>query len=100
MNRTQQLYQKWEQATNKMAKDFIESHYGEGVDFYWVGDEIGDFLFVNNDFHDFGNICYAIKHGYKVEDLILYLEYRRIEGDKGNKHILNFKHYMTEKRNK
>lgn len=31
----------WEEATNKLAEEFVKVYHGEEMDWYWIGDEVG-----------------------------------------------------------
>ena len=44
------LLKNWEEATEALTFEFILKYFDEGADTYWIGDEIGGVLFVNDWF--------------------------------------------------
>lgn len=53
----------WEKATQELADAFIKKYYDEDVVSYWVGDEMGEVLAVNDQFWNIGNIVDALRWG-------------------------------------
>lgn len=60
---TKQLIKNWEIATQAIADEFVRKYYGDDVsEMFWVGDEIGDVLVVNDQFWNVNNMLEAFKY--------------------------------------
>ena len=58
----------WEQATDNLRGVFIEKYFSDvSVDSYWVGDEIGGILFINDFFFNLSNMVDYLKYDYLEE---------------------------------
>ena len=64
----------WEKATQELADAFVEKYYGKDADVYWVSDEIGDILVVNDQFWNVGNIVDALRWNCSEERLFEWYE--------------------------
>lgn len=52
----------YENAVNKIADDFVEKYYRKyDPDSWWIGNQVGGVLAVNDDFWDFYQILQATK---------------------------------------
>jgi hypothetical protein len=58
---TKTLTKKWEEATQDITDVFILNYFGKDADWYWISDEIGSVLFVNDYFFNFERILEAVK---------------------------------------
>ncbi len=70
-------FKQWEIATQNITNIFTEKYF-KGVisDIYWVADEVGGVLCVNDYFFSLGDITDFIRYDYKVEDMFKYYDYR------------------------
>lgn len=65
----------WEKATQELADAFVEKYYGEDAsDVYWISDEIGDILAINDQFWNVGNMVEAIRWKCSEERLFEWYE--------------------------
>jgi len=66
--------EKWEQATTELAIEFVKKYHGEQAlkDMRFVGDEIGDVLDVNCEFHDLHRITDALRYEATKEQFFEY----------------------------
>ena len=70
-------FKQWEIATQNITNIFTEKYF-KGVisDIYWVADEVGGVLTVNDYFFNLSDIIDFIRYDYKVEDMFEYYDYR------------------------
>ena len=68
----------WENATSELAYAFINHYFGkdEDQDWYWVADNIGDVLFVNDRFFNVSDLVDFIKYNYSKSQMFGYYDYR------------------------
>ena len=60
----------WEKATQKLADAFVKKYYGEDLsEYFWVGDEVGDFLQANYQFWTVRNMVDALRYDCSKERL-------------------------------
>jgi len=65
----------WELATHNLTNVFTDKYFKDCVsDIYWVGDEVGGVLCVNDYFFDIGRICEAIRYNTSIKRLFEYYE--------------------------
>jgi len=62
-------------AVERLREIFLEKYFDEDPDFYWVGDQIGGVLFVNDFFFSVENIIVCLKLKIKSEDLFSWYDY-------------------------
>ena len=84
----------WEIATHNLTNVFTNRYFKNSVsDIYWVGDEVGGVLCVNDYFFDIGRICEAIRYNTSVKRLFEYYD-KEIEFAMRDKYMpVNFKVY-------
>jgi len=65
----------WELATHNLTNVFTEKYFKNSVsDIYWVGDEVGGVLCVNDYFFDIGRISEAIRYNTSIKRLFEYYD--------------------------
>ena len=90
----------WEEATQKLAIHFVHTYFEEPeylVDWWWVADNIGDVLFVNDYWFQLERIVEAIISDATFEQLTDYYEYEYEHSQSDNCGIpppINFKNYL------
>jgi len=84
----------WELATHNLTNVFTNRYFKNSVsDIYWVGDEVGGVLCVNDYFFDIGRICEAIRYNTSSKRLFEYYE-KEVEFAMRDKNMLvSFKVY-------
>lgn len=69
------LLQAWEKATQELADAFVEKYYGEDAsEIFWVGDEIGDLLMINDYCWNVGNMVDAFRWKCSKKRLLEWYE--------------------------
>ena len=86
----------WEKATQELAEAFTKKYYtyeeGGEAEVRWVGDEIGDYLFINDeDFYSADRMLDALKLNATYEQLNQFAFY---EVFKDKKQAINFRNFV------
>lgn len=83
---------KWEQETDRLANLFVRHYFDREADTYWVADEIGGVLYVNDHFFDLNDIVDFIRYRYSKKKMFEYYDYAlKMHEDK--KTLINIKNY-------
>lgn len=82
-NKTQQILSEWEIATNKLSQHFVTQYFDKDAEVWWVADDIGDVLVVNDYFFNLKQVVEFIKYRYSREMLFEYYEYSLNLAEKG-----------------
>jgi len=90
----------WERATNNLVAMFIELYFDEDTDFYWIADEIGGVLNVNDYFFNLDTITDALRYDATSDALFRYYDLDLDASMKGEKVGVNFKNYIKGMRPK
>ena len=94
------LLEEYENSVNVLTKQFIEKYYCDedididDVDMYWIGDAVGEIVFINDNYWNFNNIVEALKMDYPKDKLFDWYEYsydQAMEGKPG----LTMKNFLT-----
>ena len=64
-----------EKAITKFTDYFIKRYFGKDVDMFWVGDEVGDVLYVNDYFFDLNKMIDYVKYDYSFDELYDHYHY-------------------------
>ena len=82
----------WNTATQMLADAFVEKYYGEDATYtYWVGGEVGDIFFINDDFYDVTRMRQALELNATLEQL---QDYQEMEMEIEARPKVNFKNYV------
>lgn len=66
----------WSEATENLAEYFASFYFGKDFTKYWVADEIGGCLVVNEDyFFNVGDMFEFLYFGYNVKQMFDYYHY-------------------------
>ncbi len=72
---TKKLIKNYEIAVQALADTFAKKYYGKDYNMYWVGDEIGDVLTINDEFWNVDRIVEAFKCKPTQEQLFDFYYY-------------------------
>lgn len=78
------LLQDWDIATSALTEHFIKKFFGNDAEWWWVSDDIGTVLYVNDFFFEIHEIVMALKLKPTITQLIKYYFQRDVtQGGKG-----------------
>jgi hypothetical protein len=91
----------WERATEGLKHRFVERYFGDDAEYYWIADEIGSVLYVNDRFFNLSDLVDFLKYGYTANQMFKYydecLEARTKDLDKP---FINIKNWIKLKKQK
>ncbi len=88
------ILKNWEDETELLATYFINRYFGNDTEHYWVCDEIGSVLVVNDYFFNVGDMVEFIRGNYSKDKMFEYYDYSlRCHEDK--KSPINIKTYRN-----
>ena len=88
------LVEEWEDICISLAYTFISRYFDDTDNWWWVGQEIGGILCVNDYyFFDVNRIIQAFKLKASYEQLMNYHE-AEVEDRQEGKHLVNFTNYV------
>jgi hypothetical protein len=67
--------QMWEEATESLRLLFVDKYFGKDSEQYWISDDIGGVLFVNDYFFNLSDIVGFLKYNYSVKKMFEYYDY-------------------------
>lgn len=65
----------WENATQNLAMSFVSKYWKEYPEVWWVGEEIGGVLFVNDYFFSIHNIVDFMRYNYSPKMMFEWMDY-------------------------
>ncbi len=67
----------WEKSSQELAEYFVKKYFGKLEDFdcYWVADEIGGVLVINDYFFNLSSMIDFIRYKYKEKQMFDYYHY-------------------------
>ena len=71
--------QNWYKATDKLAKSFADYYFGDATDVYWISDDVGSVLVINDYFFGMTDIVDYIQYKYSEKDMFDHNEWRAEE---------------------
>jgi len=98
----QPLLVNWEDATDKLAGYFVTHYFGRNavLDMWWVADEVGGVLFINDYFFNVQDMVDYIRHKYTRKMMFEYYDYSLLWAEKGKTAPYNIATYKWFKRKK
>ena len=86
----------WKRATKQLAEAFVTKYYGEKavLCMFWIGDEIGDILCINDDFYNVDRMVQALELNATYEQLAEFSEYECECREQGKDKKINFKKFV------
>ena len=86
----------WEEATDALANTFIRKYFDDDASCFWVGDEIGGMLAVNDYFFSLDRILEALRYAASDEQLFGYCELE-LEAAMEEKEVgISFRNYLRQ----
>ncbi len=69
---------KWLDVTQEVTTHFIKKYFGKGDhDSYWIADQVGGVLFINDYFFSMNDIIDFLISGYTEKQMFDYYHYRQ-----------------------
>jgi len=90
-----QILKNWEKATQELTNGFLKQYFDE-PDWYWIADEIGGTLFVNDWFFNLERIVECARYKPTYKQLIDFYELELDFAMKGKPMDINFYHYLKQ----
>lgn len=93
----------WEDSTDDLVNYFISKYFGnfEDSEHWWVADEIGGVLYVNDYWFSVSDIVDFIRYKYSKKMMFKYYDYKLEYGSKEkhskNDYLINIKSYKYVK---
>ena len=89
--------QMWEEATENLKLLFVDKYFGKDAEVYWIADQIGGVLFINDFFFDLSDIVDFLRYNYSLKKMFEYYDYRLRMQEK-NQFVINIKNYKKIKK--
>lgn len=90
-----QRLKRWEAATQRIVKIFVERYFGEDAEYWWVGKEVGGVLFVNDCWFGLRRIIEAVRYEADEHILFDYYELELAAYEKNEQQsLVSFKNYV------
>ncbi len=64
----------WELCSQRLADYFVKKYFGKSADWYWIADEVGGTIEVNDFFFDINDIADFIRNKYTTPDLLAFYQ--------------------------
>lgn len=94
----------WEEMTEYLAQDFMDKYFKNGStrDSWWVCEEVGGVLFVNDYFFDLKFIVECLRKSVPVKKMFAYYDYSTNVDWKGKdtEVKMNLNHWLRSKLSK
>ncbi len=89
--------QEWERVTNELATEFINKYFDKDAEYWWVADQIGDVMFINDYFFNLSDMVYFLRYKYSKKYMFNYYEYRLDMDKKKQGTAINIKNWKKLK---
>ena len=87
-----ELLTQWQKSTIDLAEYFVHHYFGRDAEAYWIADDIGGCMFVNDYFFNLSTMVDFIKYSYNKNKMFEYYQYTLDCNDK-KKIPINIKSY-------
>lgn len=84
----------WEKATQELTSLFLKKYFDNPTDYYFVADDIGGVLYVNDYFFNLDRIVEAIKYKATEKQLFDFYDLEIETLTKGKEMDINFRNYI------
>ena len=84
----------WEDETNKLVEIFVNRYFYKGVDWYWVGNEVGFVLCVNDYFFNLSHILTALRFNCSDTKLFEFYDLELEHHTNGKDMPINFENFI------
>ena len=91
---TKKLIKNYEIAVQALADKFAKKYYGKDYEMWWVGDEIGDVLFINEFYWNVDRIVEALKENPTEDQLFDFYNYEIECSMNGEEVGINFRSFL------
>ena len=92
----------WEMVTQSLVEAFTLKYFGKDVESWWVADEVGGVLFINDYFFNLRDITDYIRYYYPKEKMFEYYDYALKCAERGKSNpsinIKNFRWLKSKKK--
>jgi hypothetical protein len=86
-----------EEQIETFAQEFIDKYFGKtATEYYWIGEEIGGVMAINDYFFDFDSMLQFMRHKYSRKKMFEYYDYA-LELNMANESPINIKNYVSRK---
>lgn len=83
-----QELKQYEQVCNKLSNYFVNRYFGKNTEVFWVAEEIGGCLSVNDYFFNMSDIKDYIKYHYTAKQMFEYYEYELKEQENKSDYVI------------
>lgn len=83
---------RWTNETKELGDYFVLHYFGRDAENWWVADEIGGVLCVNDYFFNLGDIVDYIRHSYSKNKMFEYYDYQ-LKCAEAKRTPINIKNY-------
>lgn len=90
--------ERWENETQELANYFASRFFGKEPEMYWIADEIGGCLSINDHFFSVNDIVDFIRYKYTPKKMFEYYEYRLERLENKADYTINIKNYLKLKK--
>lgn len=84
----------WEKWTSRVTTVFIEKYFDGEADYFWIGDDVGGVLSVNDYFFGLDRIIEALRYKASKKDFFAYYDIELDATMKGEKVGINFRNFL------
>ena len=96
MQKELEILKEFNSVCNKLKKIFVKKYFGKTVsDVYWVSDEIGGVLAINDYFFSLSDMVDFLRYNYPVAKMFEYYD-KRLEAEKKDLTFVNIKHFIKK----
>jgi hypothetical protein len=85
--------EEWEEATENLKEYFVDKYFKD-AEYWWVADEVGGVLYVNDYFFDLADVVDYIRYNYPRKKMFEYYEYQ-LKCDGEGVTPINIKNYIS-----
>ncbi len=87
------VIEQYEDACNSLRDVFIEKYFGKKTEteFYWIADQIGGCLYINDRFFSVEDLVDFMKCNYTADEMFLYYDKRLESAEGGDDAYINIK---------
>lgn len=65
----------WEAETQELVEAFADYYFGSERELWWVSDEVGGVVFINDFWFSLSDIVDFVRFGYSKTDMFKYYDY-------------------------
>ena len=87
------LIKNWEEATQAIATRFRNKYFSKDAEIWWVGDEIGGVLYINDHFFSLDNILISLRENVSITNMFGYYSFD-LDSAMDNKTRINYKTWL------